>query len=73
MPRLTDEQRRVLRYLKRRGAGTPDQCKCRVSTFVALANKGLIQVDTTFASVVYPKSSARAVVTSEGVTALRAA
>lgn len=71
MKRLTDEQRRVLMHIRRRGAGTPEVCKCRVTTFVALANRKLIYVGTTFASICYPRTSARAEITDEGRAALR--
>jgi hypothetical protein len=70
MSKLSDEQRRVLLYLRRRGAGTPDTCRCRVSTFYSLARRKLIYVDTTLASIAYPRTAARAQVTDAGRAAL---
>lgn len=71
MKRLTDEQRRVLMLIRRRGSGTPESCKCRVPTFVALAERKLIYVGTTLASICFPRTSARAEITKEGRAALR--
>lgn len=71
MKHLTDEQRRVLMLIRRRGSGTPESCKCRVPTFVALANRKLIYVATSFASIGWPRTAARAEITDEGRAALR--
>ncbi len=70
MNNLSDEQRRVLLRLRRGGGGTPESCKCRVSTFYSLARRKLIYVGTTFASIAYPRTAARAEITDAGRTAL---
>jgi hypothetical protein len=66
--KLSKTQRRALTGLSKRSDcasffGVP------VATFLALARRGLIRVDTTFDSIAFPKN-ARAVITKSGRAAL---
>lgn len=64
--RISDEQKRVLRRLLKTPYSTPYQCRCSVTTFEALARRGLIRVVFTLGAVAFPRNSAEAYLTDAG-------
>lgn len=50
-PRVSYEMRRVLKKIGRDKGATPKDCRCGYRTFVALEQRGLIRVETTFSSI----------------------
>jgi hypothetical protein len=70
MAKVSKEQKRVLRHLRDKGPATPAECRCSVATYKALARRKLIFVATTFSSIAYPRTSARAEITESGRVAI---
>jgi hypothetical protein len=71
--KLTEAQKNVLRELSK-GKNvrlTPALAYVTVSTWKALARRKLILVETTFASIVTPRTAAWATITPAGRAALR--
>lgn len=64
--KLTKVQRVVLKKIRRWKRATPNDCNCTVQTFAALERKGMIQVETTFASIIFPRTQAFASITPLG-------
>lgn len=69
-PRLSYEMRRVLKIINKRPYATPRQCRTGTRTFIALSERGLISVGTSFAAIAYPLTSAEATITDKGRAAL---
>jgi len=65
---LSDRQRLTLRRLKA-GPATPANLNVSFRTFVALERRGLIKVETTFGSIMFPRN-ALAHITDAGRQAL---
>jgi hypothetical protein len=68
MPRLTDEQRRVLKRL-RRGPACAKDMKTGVRTLVALARQKLVYVPCSFDNIAFPQKAV-AEITDEGKAAI---
>lgn len=68
MARLTDEQRRVLKIL-RKGPNCAKDMRTGVRTLLALSRQKLIYVPTTFDSIAFPQK-ARAEITDAGKAAI---
>lgn len=68
--KLTKAQRYVLERLRDTGRSNPATCQVSIATWKALARRKLIKVDTTFDSIVFPRTGAWAVITKEGRAAL---
>ncbi len=67
------EMRRVLKIINKNPYATPRQCRTGTRTFVALSERGLIYVGTSFAAIAYPLTSAEATITDKGRAMIRAA
>jgi len=67
--RLSDEQRRVLKRLDRRGPASAKEMRTGLRTMLALARRGLVFVPTTFESVAFPQRAV-AEITKDGRAAL---
>ena len=68
--RLSPTQIETLRYIAENPYATPSKCGCTVATYRVLAERKLIFVATTFASLGYPRTSAEATITDAGRAAL---
>lgn len=68
MKRISDEQRRVLKAL-RKGRKSAKEMRTGIRTMIALADQKLIYVPTTFDSIAYPQQ-AIAEITEAGLAAL---
>lgn len=63
--KLSPTMRRVLKRIAKDGRSSPYRCKCAYTTFVALAERKLIRVDTTLGSIAFTRN-AEATLTAAG-------
>lgn len=54
---LTPIQQRALAGIKKRGRASASDLRCSVATLRALERRKLIRVDTTFASIAFPRNA----------------
>lgn len=66
---ISYEMRRALKCIRKNGRATPEDCRCGYRTFVALAERKLIYVETTLSSIAFPRK-APAILTDAGLELL---
>lgn len=68
MTRITDEQRRVLKILRKRPSSAKEM-RTGIRTLMALSSRKLVYVPCSFDSIAFPQN-ARAEITDEGKAAI---